>query len=54
VIKREMKSSLREVRRQRDPACAGVCLQPKSPRSSGLTTIAADHIWCGELVEIGW
>ena len=27
---------------------------PNSPRSNGLTTIAADQIWCGELVTTGW
>src|SRR4051812_37221668 len=26
-------------------------LIPNSPRSMGLTTIAADQIWCGELVD---
>jgi len=27
---------------------------PNIPRSSGLITIAADQIWCGELVDSGW
>ena len=54
ILHREVRPVCRNMRRECKQMRSASIDNPNIPRSSGLMTMAADQIWCGELVESGW